>query len=88
MGKTKGLPATAMTSTGLHIVALAALGLLARAQLVPILSLVAGSILLLRAVYGLSRFHRPVRPRGIGIQEIVFGLITVALAAAGYRWFG
>jgi hypothetical protein len=82
----KELPTTTIAAIGLHGLAFFALALLAGVRLVPILSVVAGVILLLRAVYGLSRFRRPAPPKVIGIQEIVFGLITVTMAAAGFWW--
>lgn len=81
----KGQPTTTAVSAGLHMLAVIIVALLAWGQLVPLLSVLAALILLLRAVYGLSRFRRSVKTRVIGIQEIVFGLITVTMAAIGFR---
>jgi hypothetical protein len=81
----KGQDANAAFSTLLHVLALIALAILAYFNLVPALSVFAALILLARAVYGLSRFRRPARPRDIGIQEIVFGLITVTMATLGFH---
>ncbi len=81
----KGQPADSTLSTLLHGLAVLAVAALAWARLAPPLSIIAALILLARAVYGLSRFRRPALPKHIGIQEIVFGLLVVGLAAAGYR---
>ncbi len=82
----KGQPASAHLSTALHLMAVIGITALASAQLVPVTSILAALILLARAVYGLSRLRRPAQPRHIGIQEIVFGLLAVTMAAAGFHW--
>jgi hypothetical protein len=51
----------------------------------PWLVVPAFTLLLARAAYGLSRFHRQVRPQVVGIQEIVYGFSFVLIVAAGYR---
>lgn len=80
----KGQPVNAGLSTALHGLALIGLLLLASAGMVPWLVVAAGVMLLVRAVYGLSRFRRPAKPKIIGIQEIVFGLLTVTMAVIGF----
>lgn len=49
------------------------------------LAAVAIGVLLLRAIYGLSKWRRPA-PRAaiIGVQEVIFGVITVVLVAISY----
>ena len=54
------------------------------ADLAPVLALVAITMLLLRALYGLSPYRHPARPQIIGFQEIGYGLMTVILTAAEY----
>ena len=57
---------------------------LALGQLVP-WSVVVGMVILFgRAWYGLSPYRKPARAPMVGVQEIVFGLIIVALAVLGY----
>ena len=53
-------------------------------DLAPVLALVAITMLLLRALYGLSPYRHPARPQIIGFQEIGYGLLTVILTAAEY----
>lgn len=81
----KGQPVSSALSTLLHVLAVFAVLGLMLAQLAPALSVLAALILLARAVYGLSSFRRPAQPKHIGIQEIVFGLVTVTMAVIGFR---
>ncbi len=80
----KGQAATAMISTTLHVIALIVLVIFTWLELIPLLSVIAGLMLLARAVHGLSRWRRPARPQIIGVQEIVFGLITITMAGLGF----
>ncbi|MBZ0300736.1 MAG: YwiC-like family protein [Anaerolineae bacterium] len=80
----KGQPIDPVLSTLLHVLAVALVAILVGLHLAPLLSILAMLILLARALYGLSRFRRPALPKHIGIQEIIFGLLTVALTAAGF----
>lgn len=69
--------------------ALQAFGLLVAVVIVvldvlPWLAAIAIGILAVRAVWGLSPWHKRVKAQFVGIQELVFGLLTVALVAAGY----
>ena len=57
---------------------------LARAGDAPWLAVAAFVLLLARAVYGLSRHHRRVRPQVVGLQEMAFGFAFVFLLAIGY----
>ncbi len=69
---------------GLHFAALALSLGLAGASHSPWLGAVAFVVLTSRALFGLSRLHRPVRPQVVGFQEVGFGLATVVLLALGY----
>jgi hypothetical protein len=59
---------------------------LAGAELAPMLAVVAFTILLLRAIYGLSPRPQPTPAKVIGLQELGFGVVTVILVYAGFTW--
>lgn len=61
----------------LHVLAIAAVGFIA-----PWPAVMAMTILLLRATWGLT--HEPRPAKTIGWREIAFGVVTVALSAAAY----
>ena len=67
-----------------HGVALLIVTLMAIAGLVPTALLAAFIVLLARALIGLSGHRKPRPAKQIGFFEIAYGLIVVALAAAGY----
>lgn len=69
-----------------HGVAVSIAGGLAVAELGPWLAAAAFVVLTLRALVGLAALRRPVRPQSVGFQEIGYGLLTVLLLAAGYRY--
>ncbi|NWF69020.1 MAG: YwiC-like family protein [Chloroflexi bacterium] len=81
----RGKPAAVSLALAAHTVALLLLGVLAAAGALPWLAALAAGILLLRVLYGLSPYRRPARAQVIGFQELAFGLLTVLLAAWGYR---
>jgi hypothetical protein len=58
---------------------------LAGAGYTPWLVVPAFALLLARAAYGLSRFHRQVRPQVVGIHELLYGFSFVLIVAVGYR---
>jgi hypothetical protein len=62
---------------------LVALGL-AATELAPIPAVVALTILLIRAIYGLSPRPQPTPAKIIGLQELGFGVMTVYLFYLGY----
>jgi hypothetical protein len=80
-GQQPGL-APALVSHGVALAAAAALVAVGRA---PVLSVVAFLVLAGRAAYGLSRHHRVVRPRIVGLQELAFGLGFAFLVILGAR---
>jgi hypothetical protein len=67
-----------------HAVALAGAAVLASRGLAPGLGVVAFGILFARATHGLSPWHRRVRPQRVGLAEMGYGIVTVALIAVGY----
>jgi hypothetical protein len=75
-------PLPALVTSGTAVLSLA---LLAWVDSLPWLAVVAMLILLARTARGLSRWRQPVRAKIIGFQEVAFGLLTVVLAAMGYR---
>lgn len=69
--------------TVLHaIVLMFVLGLMSF-LLAPALAVLAFAILLFRAAYGLLSPARGVRAQVVGVQEVVFGLVTLVLLAVG-----
>jgi len=71
----------AVASAGLAVILSAAL---ARTGLVPWLATAAFGLFLARALHGLSRFHRPLRPQALGIREMAFGFAFVLIVTLGY----
>lgn len=69
----------ARIALALHVVAVVAVAVYA-----PLLVVGAMIVLLLRAVWGFT--HEPPPAKTIGWREIVFGIVTVVLVAAAYRF--
>ncbi len=69
-----------------HGAAVSIAGGLAVVERGPWLGLAAFLPLAFRAWFGLSPLRRPTRPQILGLQEVGYGLLTVLLLAAGYRW--
>ena len=67
-----------------HASALGAAVVFARTGLLPWTAAAAFLLLLGRAGWGLSRWHRAVRPRTVGFQELAFGVASTALIAIGF----
>jgi hypothetical protein len=68
-----------------HVVALVAAVVLWRRGFAPWIAVAVFATLLARALWGLSRLRRPVRPQVVGFQELGFGLLTLVLLAIGFR---
>lgn len=68
---------------GAHAVGLVLAGLVVLWTPVPALALAAVTLLLLRALWGLSRWRRPARPWKVGLAEIGWGILFVLLIALG-----
>jgi hypothetical protein len=77
-------PRSALASNLAHATAVGAGGGLAAAGLAPGSAVAGLVVLLLRAMLGLSRFHRPAAPKAIGLAEIGYGALFVLLTAGGY----
>ncbi len=69
-----------------HVLAIGVVAALVWGNLLPLTSLLAMAILLLRAVWGLSPGRWRCTVKQLGFLETGFGLLTVLLIAAGY-WF-
>jgi hypothetical protein len=80
----RDLPAQRGLALAAHLIAAAVAVLLVQANLIPALAAVAIFTLLGRALYGLSRYRRPMAVKTLGWSEIVFSLLTVILSAVGY----
>ena len=77
-------PYDALASNTAHGAAVLAGGGLAGAGLAPWLSVVGLGVLFVRAVVGLSRYHRPAAVKVIGFTEVAYGTLFVLLTAVGY----
>jgi YwiC-like protein len=69
----------------LHVVVIFVVAGLTLPGLAPVAAVAAFAILLLRAAHGLLLPPKGVRPQVVGISEVVFGLITLALLWVGFR---
>lgn len=78
-------PADRGAAVGAHVAAVAGGGALAAAGLAPALPVAGLALLLGRAAVGLSARRRPAKPKQIGLSEIGWGALFVALVVAGYR---
>jgi hypothetical protein len=81
----KGRPANPQVVVAVHVLGTIVLGLLAWVQMTPWTVVIAGLILLIRAVLGVTSMRKPVPARVIGFREIGYGLVTAVLAGVGYR---
>lgn len=67
-----------------HAALLGLAALLAVGGLSPWLAVVAAVVLLARGWYGLSRFHRRVRPQAVGFTEMAYGIAFAAVLVIGF----
>jgi hypothetical protein len=67
-----------------HVIAIAVVCVLVWLGLSPALVALAGLVLLVRALWGLSVYRRFTKTRHIGFLEIGFGLLYVLLTATGF----
>jgi hypothetical protein len=81
--RARGLPAGRTPAVLSHVLALAVAVALAGAGLGPRLGVAAFVLLAARAVHGLGPAP-PVRAQVVGVQEVVWGIVTVVLLAVGY----
>ena len=68
---------------GAHVLALAGVGAMAWAGLLPPLTVGVFVLLMARAVWGLSQYRRPVSIKVIGFSEMALGLLNVMVVAIG-----
>ena len=80
----RGLGGSALPALALHLGTAAAAGVLAGLGRMPWAVFAAFALLLARAAWGLSPWHRAVRPRTVGFQELAYGAATTALVAGGF----
>lgn len=78
-----GKPTQPGLAVAAHVAALVGIVALVLLGHAPWLAVAALLILLARAAVGLSRYRRPCRPAILGLEEIGYGLLTVALMAVG-----
>ncbi|NDJ61814.1 MAG: YwiC-like family protein [Chloroflexi bacterium] len=69
----------------IHAAALILVAGLALTAITPWLAVLPFGVLLARALIGLSRYRQPRKVSIIGAQEMVYGLVTAIVVAAGYR---
>lgn len=81
----RGRPADIRLATVSCVIGLGVTGALAWRGVTPLLVVVGATELLARALHGLSSRRRHVTAKGIGISELVHGLLYVALVAIGYH---
>jgi len=80
----RGLGGSAVPALALHVGTAAAAGVAAGLGHMPWAVFAAFAILLARAGWGLSPWHRAARPRTVGFHELAYGAATTALVAAGF----
>jgi hypothetical protein len=68
-----------------HVVAIAAVAMLAARAIVPWPAAAAMVLLLARAAWGLSPLSPRWKPLGLGLSEIAFGMVTVLAVVLGRR---
>jgi hypothetical protein len=80
----RGLPFGRTAVVAVHVAAIGGAVVLAALGGAPWLAAAAFVLLLARALHGLSRFHRRVRPRSLGFMEMGYGIAFVAFTVLGY----
>ena len=80
----RGKPHQPIIVIGTPVVALAVVGWLIWSSWLPSLTLGVFVLLLMRAIWGLSRYRRPVPVKVIGFSELGWGLLTVLAVALKY----
>jgi hypothetical protein len=79
-----GRPVDVRPALATSLAALVAIGVLAAIGLLPVLSVPAFGLLLVRASLGVSRWRRPTKATTIGIREIVFGVVVAVSTGVGF----
>ncbi len=68
----------------LHLAAFVLTGIMAYYRLLPYLTLLAMAVLLYRAFEGLSPWRKKLKAMKIGVREVIYGTLTVAMIILGY----
>lgn len=80
----KGKETRILPPIAAHVLALISVAALAYFGLSPILLVLMITFLLGRSVYGLSSLRKPTKAKFIGIQEVIFGSLTMLGLVFGY----
>ena len=80
----RGQPAGRATAIAGHVAGTLGAAALAAGALAPRLAVAAFALLLARAAFGLSPWHRAVRPQVVGLTEMAWGFAFVLALALGY----
>jgi hypothetical protein len=67
-----------------HALALVAVLVMVMLRVAPFLTIIAVSVLLIRAIAGFSKSNREVTAKKLGVREIVFGAVTIVLIVIGF----
>jgi hypothetical protein len=80
----KGKDFSRVVPIGLHFAALIGVAALAYFRLSPLLPVLMMAFLLGRAVQGMSPLRQRATAKQIGVQEVIYGCVTVLTVAVGY----
>jgi hypothetical protein len=80
---TRGKRASAPLTILLHVIAAAAILVIATKKVVPYLAVAALVLLLMRTTLGLRASRKPVRAKQLGVREILYGALTVFSVIVG-----
>jgi len=80
----KGKSYSRVVPLGLHVLAVIAVATLAYSGLSPVLPILMMVFLLGRAAVGMSSLRRPAKAKEIGVQEVIYGVVTVLTVVIGY----
>jgi positive regulator of sigma E activity len=83
----KGKDFSRVVPIGLHVAALIGVAALAYFRLSPLLPVLMMAFLLGRAVQGMSPLRQKATAKQIGVQEVIYGCVTVLTVVIGY-YFG
>ncbi len=79
-----GKPVSTYPSLMTHVAALVVSVVLAVSDAAPWLAVVVCGLLLVRSIVGLSKYRKPRPAKQIGMMELAYGLLMVAVVALGY----
>lgn len=82
----KGKEFSQFAPVAAHVLALITVGAFFYFDLSSILTVLILAFLTARAAFGLSRFHRSMTAKAIGIREVFYGVLYVLAIVSGYYW--